>query len=416
MSLGAGVGDIPPTIPTPIASTAMAAVLGGRYEIGSRLGGGGAATVYAARDLVLGRAVAVKVMRNDGEADQAERFEQEARLLAGLSHPGLVTVYDAGSDVDDRGDPQAYLVMELVDGSTLARRLADGPMSMQQTADIGRQLATALGYVHDQGIVHRDVKPANVLLSQARGDHSATARLTDFGIARPVAGERMTMQGFTVGTANYLSPEQAMGEDVGAPADVYSLGLVLLECLTGVMAYPGNGVAAASARLHRQPAIPNRLGTPWVSLLEAMTRRDPARRIAAGEAAAELARLRAVEAPVAQTRVLPALSAQTRGGGQQRRRGWLLAGAAAVALFVVALVAALALGPIGPPKGVHPAVGRSTAPATTAVTTSGASNPQGVVVRSTTAHPKSTPTPARPAGHVPAPHPPKKPKHGGHGG
>src|SRR5690242_11442635 len=131
MTLDAAVGaalEGPPTAPSALPPAAPQPVLDGRYEIGRRLGGGGTATVYAARDLVLGRSVAVKVMRTDGELDQASRFDQEARLLAGLSHPGLVTVFDAGSAVDGRGDPQAYLVMELVDGTTLARRLAGGPL------------------------------------------------------------------------------------------------------------------------------------------------------------------------------------------------------------------------------------------------------------------------------------------------
>src|SRR5581483_10208132 len=141
------VAASPPTARTALPVAAPPAVLGGRYEIGRRIAGGGAATVYSARDLVLGRTVAVKVMRSDGEADQGDRFDQEARLLAGLSHPGLVTVFDAGSSVDGRGDPQAFLVMELVEGTTLAHRLRGGPLGLAETADLGRQLAGALAYV-----------------------------------------------------------------------------------------------------------------------------------------------------------------------------------------------------------------------------------------------------------------------------
>lgn len=428
MSLDARVGDSlesPPTAPTALPPAAPPPVLDGRYEVGRRLGGGGAATVYAARDLVLGRSVAVKVMRTDGEPDQTGRFDQEARLLAGLSHPGLVTVFDAGSSIDGRGDPQAYLVMELVDGSTLARRLAGGPLGVEETAHIGGQLASALAYVHAQGIVHRDVKPANVLIAPPAADGRTTAKLTDFGIARQVDSDRMTMQGFTVGTANYLSPEQATGDDVGPPADIYSLGLVLLECLTGAMAYPGHGVAAAAARLHRQPAMPTWLSPQWRLLIEEMTHRDAAKRIAAGQAAAELARLRAMQSTVDHTRVLPVLS--ERGApvaavrvARTRRRGWLPAGIAAAAIAVAALTSALAFGPVGPPRNVrppsqvgatHPAGSSSTPPV---------AQPQAVVVRSST-HPATKPASAKvPAPVVkpapkPAPRPaPKHKKHGGH--
>src|SRR5581483_2174848 len=137
----------PPTAPAALPSAAPPPVLDGRYESGRRIGGRAAATVYEARDLVLGRSVAVKLMRSDGAPDDAHRFDQEARLLAGMSHPGLVTVFDAGSSVDGRGDPQAYLVMELVEGTTLAHRLRGGPLGLAETADLGRQLAGALAYV-----------------------------------------------------------------------------------------------------------------------------------------------------------------------------------------------------------------------------------------------------------------------------
>lgn len=428
MSLDARVGaslQSPPTAPTALPPAAPPPVLDGRYEVGRRIGGGGAATVYAARDLVLGRTVAVKVMRSDGEPDQAGRFDQEARLLAGLSHPGLVTVFDAGTAVDGRGDPQAYLVMEMVDGTTLARRLAGGPLSVEETAHIGGQLASALAYVHAQGIVHRDVKPANILMTPPTADGRTAAKLTDFGIARRLDSDRMTMQGFTVGTANYLSPEQATGDEVGPPADVYSLGLVLLECLTGAMAYPGHGVAAAAARLHRQPTVPSWLSPQWVELVIAMTQRDPAMRIDAAQAAAELSRLRATESTVEHTKVLPVLSLAAAGAGvatgaasgesvsrrHNRRRGWLAAGVAAAAIVIAALTSALAFGPVGPPSVGRPS--QQVAPST-----SSTPQPQAVTARSSTqpARTSTSPVKATPVKAVaPRPAPPAPRKHSKHG-
>ena len=253
--------------------------LGGRYRLEHMVGRGGSAEVWRAEDEALGRRVAVKLVTASGGED-AGRVGDEARLLARLSHPGLVPVYDAGTDDVDR----PYVVMELVEGETLADAVGRGPIDSERVATIGRVLAEALSYVHGQGLVHRDVKPHNVLLGQ-----DGRVRLTDFGIARLVDAAKVTATGLTVGTASYLSPEQVTGSGVGPPSDVYSLGLVLLECLTGRREYPGSAVEVALARLSRQPVVPASLPAGWPGLLEAMTAREPAPRPPADQVARELA-------------------------------------------------------------------------------------------------------------------------------
>jgi hypothetical protein len=289
-------------------------LLAGRYRISGLLGRGGMATVYRAADETLGREVAVKVFATDSaEPGEVERQEGEVRMLAGLSHPGLVTLFDVGDD-EVAGRVLAFIVMEIVDGTTLADRMKEGPLPGPEVARIGGILADALGYIHRRGVVHRDVKPANVLLATPEDDEPAAAKLTDFGIARLVDGTRLTSTGSIIGTVSYLSPEQALGEEVGAPTDVYALGLVLLECLTGRRTFPGTAAESTMARVVRDPEIPARLGTAWVDLLSRMTRRDPAARPTAREVAAELRTGRAPTATVdeptaASTRVMPAAAA-----------------------------------------------------------------------------------------------------------
>ncbi len=251
---------------------------GGRYELGEVVGTGGMAQVRRATDRVLGRQVAVKMFRDDLDDDSAARARQEMQTLAALSHPNLVAVHDAGTSEDH----QPYLVMELVEGPTLAACCLDGSLDVDRVVEIGTGLADALAYVHSRGIVHRDVKPANVLMA------ASGVKLADFGIARIVDSARHTGTGLTIGTAPYLSPEQVTGEAVGPAADVYALGLVLLECLTGHREYSGAAVETALARLHRQPDVPADLPAPWPGLLRAMTARHAAHRPSAGDVAATL--------------------------------------------------------------------------------------------------------------------------------
>lgn len=253
----------------------MGELLDGRYELGAVIGRGGMADVHRATDVRLRRAVAVKLFRAE-----TQRSSSEARLLAALSHPGLVTVYDAAPEHD-----RPYLVMQLVEGPTLRRRLdLDGALAPGEAARLGARLADALAYVHAHGIIHRDMKPANVLL-----DRDGTCFLTDFGIARALGSARQTSTGHCVGTAAYLAPEQLRGEPVGPPADVYALGLVLLECLTGSTEYDGSDVEAAVARLSRPPRLPAWLPPAWTATLAAMTAGDPSQRPPAADCAQRLA-------------------------------------------------------------------------------------------------------------------------------
>ncbi|MCC3273879.1 serine/threonine protein kinase [Arthrobacter zhangbolii] len=253
----------------------MDVLLGHRYRTTELIGSGGAASVYRAVDENLGREVAVKLFSAGfHEDDETRRQQTEMQLLATLNHPGLVTLHDAGVSVDEEGRASSYLVMELVDGPDLRGKLKEGPLSSPATAALGADLADALNYVHSNGVIHRDVKPANILLfPQAEQDTRLYPRLTDFGIARMVEATVATAHGATIGTANYLSPEQAQGAAVDPRTDIYSLGLVLLECLTGEKAFPGPIVEAAVARLLRDPEIPEWVGPDWTEILRAMTAR-----------------------------------------------------------------------------------------------------------------------------------------------
>jgi serine/threonine protein kinase len=250
-------------------------LLGGRYRLGSCLGSGGMADVYRATDTRLERVVAVKAFRSGIDASGRARFEEEARLLAGLHHPGLVPVYDASAS-----DGDLFLVMHLVDGHTLADELDHGPLPPEHVVALGRQLADVLAYVHDNGIVHRDVKPSNVLVSR-----SGQAFLADFGISRLADAVASLTGSGIIGTAAYMAPEQVRGQEVGFPADVYALGLVLLQCATGRVEYPGTGIETAVARLNRAPHVPEQLPERLAGALQAMTADDPRERPSAAQCA-----------------------------------------------------------------------------------------------------------------------------------
>ena len=259
--------------------TIVGTLIGGRYRIEALIGRGGMASVYRARDELLGRAVALKLIAPAAaDASAVRRERAEIELLASLNHPALVTLFDAGvAEVD--GSERTFLVMELIDGPTLSVRIEQGPIAALDVCRMAADLAEALSIMHAQGVVHRDIKPGNVLLS-ASGlpDHEFTAKLADFGIAALIDSTRLTAAGGLVGTAAYLSPEQARG---GAPApasDVYSLGLVLLESMTRTRAFPGSLMESVGSRLVSDPPIPASIGSGWSSLLAAMTARTPAAR------------------------------------------------------------------------------------------------------------------------------------------
>ena len=262
------------------------ALLDGRYLLKDRVGQGGMATVYRAEDTHLGRTVAIKMIHPGDEATVAiERAHTEKALLASLSHPSLVTLFDAQLDP---GRPQ-YLVMEFIDGPTLAQRMAEGPIPSRELAALTRDLAQGLAAAHAAGIVHRDVKPSNVLLRRraTRSGGAWSAKLADFGIACLVDGSRLTTPGIVLGTLTYMAPEQLRDKDPGTPADIFALGLVALEALTGDPGYTpiGSGRAAAIARLAGSPQVPGDVDPAWRDLLERMTAMEPDRRPTAAEVA-----------------------------------------------------------------------------------------------------------------------------------
>lgn len=246
-----------------------------RYRLAGILGVGGVAEVRRAWDTVLRRAVAIKLLRNGYDAADRRRFDNEIHTLAGLSHPGLVSVYDAGTI-----GPTPFVVMQLVDGSTLRDRIAYGPLPITVVCELGRSLAEALGHVHTHGVVHRDIKPSNILR-----DRDGTVYLADFGLARAAGTTRLTRSDQFVGTAAYLAPEQVRGGEITPAVDVYALGLVLLECLTGLREYEGSAIEIALARLHRSPHVPDRLPFQLARLLTLMTSLHPGERPSAYECA-----------------------------------------------------------------------------------------------------------------------------------
>jgi eukaryotic-like serine/threonine-protein kinase len=297
------------------------------------------ADVYEASDMRLDRSVAVKIFRQQAELSGNEaRQQREIQVLARLQHPNIVSVFDAGTQ-----DGLSFVVMQLIDGVTLATRITAAAIDLAEVRRVGAAVADALAYVHSAGMVHRDIKPANILC-----ESSGHVYLADFGIVRLVDATRLTGQG-TIGTVSYLSPEQVRGEDVDASSDIYSLGLVLLECLTGQPEYPGSSAEAAVARLTRPPHVPLTLPPDWSELLTAMTspdgmNRPPAsgvvnalRELSTSPADAPTAILE-VDRPTNSTRAMTVTSLEApRKPWMPRLWRWLIASGLVAILFVIGI-------------------------------------------------------------------------------
>lgn len=250
-------------------------VIDGRYELGPVIGRGAMGEVRRGRDVRLGREVAVKFLRADlaAAADVRSRFEDEARAAARLSHSAIVTVFDSGE-----WDGVPYLVMECLPGRTLADELAGGPLPAERVRAIGVEVAGALATAHDLGVIHRDVKPGNILLTD-----SGAVKLADFGIAKSTETLDLTLTGMIVGTPAYLAPERLAGQPATARSDVYSLGVVLYEALTGEKPFCGDTPIALAHAIHTTSPQPvaSRLPATDLALASAIDRamaKDPAQR------------------------------------------------------------------------------------------------------------------------------------------
>ena len=262
-------------------------VLNGRYSLIAPVGGGGMATVYKARDNILGRIVAVKILREQyaGDGPFVNRFRREAQAAANLTHPNIVSVYDVGQDADIH-----YIVMEFVAGQSLKElinKAGGGPLTVDRAVNIAAQILAGLEYAHRSGLIHRDIKPQNVLIT---GD--GTVKVTDFGIAKSVSDLSLTDAGMALGTAHYFSPEQAKGERVGPQTDIYSLGVTLYEMLTGKLPFESeNSVGLAYKHISEAPPSPRALNPNIPLRLEAIVlkslAKDPAQRFSS---AAEMER------------------------------------------------------------------------------------------------------------------------------
>jgi eukaryotic-like serine/threonine-protein kinase len=235
-------------------------LIAGRYELQELVGSGGMSNVFRAYDRLLERSVAIKVLHEQfgQDDDYVERFRREARSVAQLAHPNIVTVIDRGEQ-----DGRQYIVFEYIEGENLKALVADGALPVDEALDYGLQVARALDFAHKRGLVHRDVKPQNVLLNE-----DGQAKVTDFGIARSLDVQGVTQTGTVLGTSDYIAPEQARGDRVDQKTDIYSLGTVLYELLTGEVPYEGdNFVVVAMQHVNapvpsvrdRRPDVPYRL-------------------------------------------------------------------------------------------------------------------------------------------------------------
>jgi eukaryotic-like serine/threonine-protein kinase len=238
-------------------------LLSNRYRLDAKVGSGGMSTVYRAFDTVLERQVAIKLMHREiaGDSDQLERFRREARAVAQLNHPHVVGVIDADEEGDEGGLTTPYIVFEYVEGETLKDRIRrNGRLPIAEAIAYAIEIARALGAAHERQIVHRDVKPQNVLI-----DEEGAAKVTDFGIARTLHQEGLTADGRVLGTTDYVSPEQALGHAVSGQSDLYSLGIVLFEMLTGDVPFKGDNQVAVAMKHVREELPDVQVRRPEVS-------------------------------------------------------------------------------------------------------------------------------------------------------
>ncbi|MCW3813760.1 Stk1 family PASTA domain-containing Ser/Thr kinase [Micromonospora sp. DR5-3] len=384
--------------------TAQARLLGGRYQVGELLGYGGMAEVHRGRDLRLGRDVAIKMLRADLARDATfqMRFRREAQNAASLNHPAIVAVYDTGEETAPTGETLPFIVMEFVNGRTLKEVLgAEGRLQPRRALEICADMCAALEFSHRHGIIHRDIKPGNVMLTQ-----TGQVKVMDFGIARALASgaTTMTQTSAVIGTAQYLSPEQARGEAVDARSDVYAAGCVLFELLCGHPPFVGDSpVSVAYQHVREAPPTPSSINpdvNPAVDaiVLKALSKNPLNRYQSAGEMRADLLRA-AAGRPVLATPVMPAeetvpmapaggargyqtqvMGPQTRQQiparvGDPRKRkssAWVIATFAALGvLAVIALAAALWLNQTGAKVQVPNLQGKSETAATSEIQQAG---------------------------------------------
>jgi hypothetical protein len=334
-------------------SSQVGTLLSGRYRLDAQIGAGGMSTVYRAFDTVLERQVAIKLMHRDiaADADQLERFRREARAVAQLNHPHVVGVIDAGEapppeDQTGFGEPvpMPYIVFEYVEGETLKERIRRlGRLPIPEAVAYAIEIARALQAAHDRRIVHRDVKPQNVLI-----DDEGTAKVTDFGIARSLTEEGLTADGRVLGTTDYVSPEQALGHDVGPQSDLYSLGIVLYEMLTGDVPFHGENPVAVAMKHVREDLPDVQMRRPQVSsalaaVVDTATTKDLERRyqhdaelISDLEEVLGIETARSGQATGEATAVIRTLPAQA-----QRRLPWRVLHPARI-LALLALIGAIA--------------------------------------------------------------------------
>jgi eukaryotic-like serine/threonine-protein kinase len=371
----------------------------GRYRLEELQGHGPMSEVWQAHDDTLDRTVALKILSPTADLD---RFRREAKAAAGLAHENVMRVYDYGED-----EAGPFIAAEWLPGGTLEARLGEGPLRPYETRRVARGIAAGLAHLHARGLVHRDLKPANVLF-----DEEGRPKLADFGLARGAAGSgTLTDAGTVLGTAAYISPEQAMGEPATPASDVYSFGVILFRMLTGALPFVADN-ALALVDMHRHAPPPTvdslRPDAPpdLATLAAAALRKDPAQRPADGTALMEALGAAAptvvVPADTEATRVLavPAPAAPAAPPASSPRRKWAIVAAAVVLLAAAGGLLAWAVAQPGTTAPTTSSVGSTasrsqpttTQPATSATTTAATSTRQTTTAQTTTASPTTTPT------------------------